>query len=150
MQSENGVFAFIPEAQPNLGEAKLAQAERKAKRKRSFCFHSRGAARCGAAPRAGETRFIASLTARMAHTAAGNVDAGLRPERVRRDESRLYVADVPCGWGKGACRAAADPIGVALLITAGKRSAPADRSPTLLRPHGGRTSSRRRAGGRDA
>ena len=34
----------------------------------------------------------------MAHTAAGNVDAGLRPERVRRDESRLYVADFPCGW----------------------------------------------------
>ena len=43
-------------------------------------------------------------------------------------------------------RVAADPIGVALSITAGKRSAPADRNPTLLRPHGGRTSSQRRAG----
>ena len=43
-------------------------------------------------------------------------------------------------------RAAADPIGVEPLITAGKRSAPADRNPTPLRPHGGRTSSRRRAG----
>ena len=43
-------------------------------------------------------------------------------------------------------RVAADPIGVALLITAGKRSAPADRLPTPFRPHGGRTSSRRRAG----
>ena len=38
-----------------------------------------------------ETRFIASLTARKAHTAGRNVDAGLRPERVRRDSSRLYV-----------------------------------------------------------
>ena len=26
-----------------------------------------------------------------------NAMAGLRPERVRRDESRLYVADGPCG-----------------------------------------------------
>ena len=34
-------------------------------------------------------------------------------------------------------RVAADPIGVALLITAGKRSAPADRLPTPFRPHGG-------------
>ena len=51
----------------------------------------------------------------------------------------------PAGGWQGACRAAADPIGVALLITAGKRSAPADRNPTLFRPHGGRTSSRRRA-----
>ena len=42
--------------------------------------------------------------------AAGkNVDAGLRPERVRRDESRLYVADFACGgnvWmrGRQCCR----------------------------------------------
>ena len=51
------------------------------------------------------------------------------------------------GGGVPAGRAAADPIGVALLITAGKRSAPADRNPTLFRPHGGRTSLRRRAWG---
>ena len=33
-----------------------------------------------------------------------NVEAGLRPERVRRDESRLYVADFACGgnvWPRG-------------------------------------------------
>ena len=47
-----------------------------------------------------ETRFIASLTARMATRWGKNVDAGLRPERVRRDESRLYVADFPCGGRK--------------------------------------------------
>ena len=44
------------------------------------------------------------------------------------------------------CREAADPIGVALSITAGKRSAPADRNSTQLRPHRGRTSCRSRAG----
>ena len=31
------------------------------------------------------------------HTVGRDVVAGLRPERVRRDESRLYVADGPCG-----------------------------------------------------
>ena len=31
------------------------------------------------------------------HTVGRDVVAGLRPERVRRDESRLYVADSPCG-----------------------------------------------------
>ena len=31
------------------------------------------------------------------HTAGKNVVAGPCPERVRRDESRLYVADCPCG-----------------------------------------------------
>ena len=30
-----------------------------------------------------------------------NVGAGLRTERVRRDESRLYVADIPCGRRPG-------------------------------------------------
>ncbi len=52
-------------------------------------------------------------------------------------------------WYDGQCQArprGCRPIGVALLITAGKRSAPADRNPTPLRPHGGRTSFRRRAG----
>ena len=29
-----------------------------------------------------------------------NVGAGPRPERVRRDESRLYVVDFPCGRGE--------------------------------------------------
>ena len=43
-------------------------------------------------------------------------------------------------------REAVDPIGVALSITAGKRSAPADRNPAQLRPHRGRTSCRGRAG----
>ena len=47
---------------------------------------------------------------------------------------------------RGTGRVAVDPIGVALLITAGKRSAPADRLTTPFRPHGGRTSFRRRAG----
>ena len=47
---------------------------------------------------------------------------------------------------RGTGSAAVDPIGVALLITAGKRSAPADRLPTPLRPQRGRTSFRRRAG----
>ena len=46
-----------------------------------------------------ETRFIASLTSRMASPPWRFVMAGLCPERVRRDESRLYVADFPCGWG---------------------------------------------------
>ena len=52
-------------------------------------------------------------------------------------------------WHDGQCQArprGCRPIGVALLITAGKRSAPADRLPTPFRPHGGRTSFRRRAG----
>ena len=40
-----------------------------------------------------ETRFIASLTDGPA--AGKNAMAGLCPERVRRDESRLYVADFP-------------------------------------------------------
>ena len=47
-----------------------------------------------------ETRFIASLTDRMATDAGRNAMAGLRPERVRRDESRLYVADFACGRGR--------------------------------------------------
>ena len=46
-----------------------------------------------------ETRFIASLTSRMARGWGKNAVAGLCPERVRRDESRLYVADSPCGGG---------------------------------------------------
>ena len=33
----------------------------------------------------------------MARAAGKNVGAGLRPKRVRRDKSRLYVADFPCG-----------------------------------------------------
>ena len=43
----------------------------------------------------------------------GDVDAGLCPERVRRDESRLYVADFPCG-GKD-YRETAGPKGGELL-----------------------------------
>ena len=35
-----------------------------------------------------------------------NAEAGLRPERVRHDEPRLYVADCPCGGFLSACRQA--------------------------------------------
>ena len=74
-----------------------------------------------------------------AHAAGRNATAGLRPERVRRDKSRLYVTDFACGrervmisCGGGFPRAgrwctgseAADPIGVAPSITAGERSHP--------------------------
>ena len=44
-------------------------------------------------------------------------------------------------------REAADPIGVAPSITAGERSHPRTGTPPLIRPHGGRTSCRRRANG---
>ena len=59
-----------------------------------------------------------------------------RPGGERRDESRLYVADFPCGRVAGCMPRGCRPHRVVLLITAGKRSAPAERNPTLFRPHG--------------
>ena len=52
--------------------------------------------------------------------------AGLRPERVRRDESRLYVCGQARAEGVCAVKLTA-PKGSNYSITAGKRSAPADR-----------------------
>ena len=49
-----------------------------------------------------------------------NVGAGLCPERVRRDESRLYAADFPCGGDGGEV---CGPIGAELPITAGEPQA---------------------------
>ena len=86
--------------------------------------------------------------------------AELRPERVKRDESRLYVVDFPRGREREmisrggalprvgrryADSEAVDPIGVALSITAGERSHPRTGTPPLIRPHRGRTSCRGRA-----
>ena len=172
-QEKSGIFAAVPAC----GEPSYARAYywvwlaagwwgRAAERGTQASRYVRGAcavrrrmtARLGVA--CVETRFIASLTARMVTRWGRNVEAGLRPERVRCDESRLYVADFPCGrkrvmishggalprvGRRYADSEAVDPIGVALSITAGKRSAPADRNHTPLRPHRGRTSRRRRA-----
>ena len=86
--------------------------------------------------------------------------AGPRPERVKRDESGLYVVDFPRGREREmisrggalprvgrryADSEAVDPIGVALSITAGERSHPRTGTPPLIRPHRGRTSCRGRA-----
>ena len=45
----------------------------------------------------GKAPLLRSLPAQVKR----NVVAGLRPERVRRDESRLYVADFPCNGDDG-------------------------------------------------
>ena len=59
-----------------------------------------------------------------------NAPAGLRPERVRRDESRLYASKTPCGrtsfTGEDHTARPAPLSGANHSITAGKRSAPAD------------------------
>ena len=73
-----------------------------------------------------------------------NAPAGLRPERVRRDESRLYAGNIPCGGTFAAATilsARPAPLsGANHSITAGKRSAPADRQRIYIYgPQGGPT-----------